>query len=319
MNSSSFSNVIHAEIGNRWPEMLEGAYLVSFFKELEALDPLVFHNFRFLIANKNTRFGPLLPPFLGDDVVLIWLSDEEASIPPADFCRNFRLILKSYWPLGEGVRNILPFPLCGASEVVRTEPLPWAQRKTEVFFTGNLNANRVDFFRQFNRLRNLPPWDLPFYWQKRLYWEAILRSPIPLRRDFSDRFPDSLITFTHAFKAGMTPETYAHSLATSKIAICPPGFTSAETIRHFEAMRLGCVIVSPPLPPNHFYAGSPIVVLKNWRLLGQRLSDLLRKDGKALKERADATFQWWRSRASPAAMANTVLRHLDSSYFTRKL
>jgi hypothetical protein len=139
-----------------------------------------------------------------------------------------------------------------------------------------------------------------------------------LRRDFSDRFPDSLITFTHAFKAGMTPETYAHSLATSKIAICPPGFTSAETIRHFEAMRLGCVIVSPPLPPNHFYAGSPIVVLKNWRLLGQRLSDLLRKDEKALQERADATFQWWRSRASPAAMANTVLRHLDSSYFTRK-
>jgi len=129
MSSSSFSNVIHAEIGNRWPEMLEGAYLVSFFKELEALDPLVFHNFRFLIANKNTRFGPLLPPFSGHDVVLIWLSDEEASIPPADFCRNFRLILKSYWPLGEGVRNILPFPLCGASEVVRTEPLPGLSAK----------------------------------------------------------------------------------------------------------------------------------------------------------------------------------------------
>jgi hypothetical protein len=317
LKSSAFINVTHSETGEAWPEMLEGRFLLEFFCALQSHDPGLFQSLRFLIMNKNSRFGALHPPFSGQDVVLIWLSDEEASIPPEDFSRNFRLILKSYWPLGEGVRNVLPFPLCGASEVVRTQPLPWDQRKTEVFFTGNLNANRVDFFRQFNHLRNLPPWDLPFYWQKRLYWEAILRSPIPLHRDFSDRFPDSLIAFTHAFKAGMTPAAYAQSLATSKIAICPPGFTSAETIRHFEAMRLGCVIVSPPLPHNPFYAGSPIVVLKNWRSLGQCLSKLLREDGKALQERADATFQWWQSRASPAGMANIVLQRLRSSYFTK--
>jgi len=59
MNTSRFSNVIHAEIGDRWPEMLEGAYLESFFSKLETLDPSGFRNIRFLIANKNTRFGPL--------------------------------------------------------------------------------------------------------------------------------------------------------------------------------------------------------------------------------------------------------------------
>jgi hypothetical protein len=312
MQSHIFKNVTHAEIGDRWPEMLEGAYLWSFFKELEALGPEVFHSLRFLIVNKNTRFGPLRPPLTGSNVVLIWLSDEESSIPPKHFSKCFRLILKSYWPWQEGVRNILPFPLCGASEVVEASPIPWTQRRLEIFFTGNLNANRVDFFRQFSRLRNLPPWDLQYYWQRRIYWELLRRYPFPMRRDFSDAFPNSRITFTHAFKAGMPAAPYAQTLASSKIALCPPGFTSAETIRHFEAMRLGCVIVSAPLPSNPFYAESPIVVLKNWRLLGRCLSGLLRENGKGLQGRAEATLQWWQSRASPKAMAKLVSRRLET-------
>jgi len=310
MNTSRFSNVIHAEIGDRWPEMLEGAYLESFFSKLETLDPSGFRNIRFLIANKNTRFGPLQPPFFGQDVVLIWLSDEDASIPPADFCRNFKLILKSYWPLREGIRNVLPFPLCGENEVVRTQPLPWSGRNKNVFFSGNLNANRVDFFRQFNALRNLPPWDLPFYWSRRIYWEVLLRWPAPFRRDFSSFYPNSVIRFTQAFKSGMAPQDYARSLAECKIAICPPGFSSAETIRHFEAMRLGCVVVSAPLPPSSFYEGSPITIIPNWRSLGRCLFNLLKEDSEVLRKRGEATLQWWDSRASPPAIANIVFRHL---------
>lgn len=312
MGFQLFQKVTHAEMGDRWGELLEGAYLESFFRELQALDPEIFRAFRFLIINQNTRFGPLRLPFAGQDVVLIWLSDEPASIPDEAFSSRFKLVLKSYWPLQEGLRNILPFPLCGASEVLKTEPVPWAKRRTRIFFTGNLNANRVDFFRQFNRLRNLPPRDLPFYWQRRLYWEVLRRWPFPYRRDFSDFYPNSHIIFTNAFGAGMPPAKYARSLAESSIAVCPPGFTSAETIRHFEAMRLGCVIVSGPLPPNSFYAGSPIMVLDRWRSLNGCLSALLATDARVLEKRAEETFQWWQSRASPCALANLVFRHLKS-------
>ena len=242
--------------------------------------------------------------------MLIWLSDEEGSLPCGDLCRKFRLVLKSYWPLPEGWRNVLPFPLCGTREVLAKKPLPWAQRDTAVFFTGNLNANRVDFYRQFNLLRSFPPMDLPFYWQRRIYWELLRR--LPLRRDFSGAFPHSRIIFTQGFRTGMSPTTYAENLAKCKITICPPGFTSAETIRHFEAMRLGCVIVSAPLPPNPFYAESPIVLLKNWRSLHRCLSALLFEDGKDLQKRAEATYQWWETKASPKAMAKLVSRRLES-------
>jgi len=312
MGVQHFQNVIHAEVGDRWGEILEGRYLESFFKELQALDPEMFRTFRFLIVNQNTRFGPPRLPFSGQDVILIWLSDEQALVPNEGFSSRFKLILKSYWPLREGLRNILPFPLCGASEVLRTEPVDWAIRRNKIFFSGNLNANRVDFFRQFNRLRNLPPRDLPFYWQRRLYWEVLLRWPFPYRRDFSELYPNSHIVFTNRFRAGVPPKDYAQSLAQSCIAICPPGFTSAETIRHFEAMRLGCVIISSPLPPNPFYAGSPIIVLDRWRSLDGCLSALLATAERVLEKKSKETFQWWQSRASPCALANCVFRHLIS-------
>lgn len=310
MQAGALPNVIHAELGHQWPKMLEGTYLTDFFAELRAFDPLGFQKFRFLIINKNTRHGPVVPPFSGKDVVLIWLSDEQSSIPDEDFSSRFKLVLKSYWPLESGVRNIMPFPLCGASEVLKTKPIEWSCRGTQVFFTGNLNANRVDFFRQFNILRNLPPWDLSFYWQRRAYWEMVARWPFSFRRDFSGIFSNSLIRFTQAFGSGMAPHIYAWNLANSKIAICPPGFTSAETIRHFEAMRLGCVVVSCQLPQNPFYAKSPIVILKEWRSLKECLSKLLLGDSEALKKRGEATLRWWDSKVSPSALATVVFRFL---------
>lgn len=312
MQEGTLPNVIHAELGHQWPKMLEGTYLTEFFTELKAFDPLGFQKFRFLIVNKNTRHGPVVPPFSGKDVVLIWLSDEKSSIPDEDFSSRFKLVLKSYWPLESGVRNIMPFPLCGASEVLKTKPIEWACRGTQVFFTGNLNANRVDFFRQFNILRNLPPWDLAFYWQRRAYWEMVTRWPFSFRRDFSATFPNSLIRFTQTFGSGMAPHIYAQNLANSKIAICPPGFTSAETIRHFEAMRLGCIIISTPLPPSSFYKGSPIIELKSWGRLHRCIFQLIDEQFSLLQARAEETSAWWISRASPHALAKKVFYRLNT-------
>ena len=53
------------------------------------------------------------------------------------------------------------------------------------------------------------------------------------------------------------------------------GFVSYATIHHWEALRLGCMVISAPLPPNRFYKDSPIIQLKDWSELKPVLADML--------------------------------------------
>lgn len=44
-------------------------------------------------------------------------------------------------------------------------------------------------------------------------------------------------------------------------------------------MRLGCVVISAPLPPNRFYRGGPILELDDWSKLLPVVRDLLADPG----------------------------------------
>lgn len=297
-------NVLHQELGTEWGELLEAAYLQRFFQHLEALLGDRFQKIRFLIINQNSRWSRIDPAIRGEDVVLIWLADEAGSIP-YDFSSKFRLILKSYWPLRGPVLNMHPFPLCGSSAVLRKESVPFEERRTKVFFSGNLNANRIDFYRQFTRWGRRPSRNLtPFF--RKLIMKGInhfLSGRIP--SDFSSAFPGSEIRFTKGFQQGHTPGEFAARLADAKIALCPPGFTSNETIRHCEAMSLGCVVISAPLPLNSLYAGSPMVQINQWRELHSTILNLIEKPDR-LEAIARSTREWWNHHCSPEALASTA-------------
>ena len=96
-------------------------------------------------------------------------------------------------------------------------------------------------------------------------------------------------------------------LASSKIALCPPGFISHETIRHWEALRLGCVVISAPLPPNRFYKDSPIIQLKDWSKLRPLLDHLLTNTNE-LWNLHKATEGWWKRMCSEQAVADYMAR-----------
>ena len=132
----NFDNVRHEEYGRDWGCLLEALYIQSFFETLEKLLGERFKSFQFLIINRNSRWSRIDPPISGKDVVLLWLGDEEGTIPH-ELSGNFRLILKSYWPISESVGNMHPFPLCGSSVVLERDPIPFEERKTGVFFSGN--------------------------------------------------------------------------------------------------------------------------------------------------------------------------------------
>jgi hypothetical protein len=300
----SFINVFHEELGNDWSELLEATYLRRFFKSLREHMGESFEQFRFLIINKNSRWSRIAPPIRGEDVVLIWLGDEEGTIPH-ELAGEFRLILKSYWPLSEPLGNMHPFPLCGSSAVLEKDPVPFEKRSTNVFFSGNLNANRVDLYRQFIPWGGFPPGNLPLLARKLIARGLGTRPGRLLPRDFSASFSDSVIRFTGGFAQGYPIGEFAARLADARIAICPPGFTSPETIRHFEAMSHGCVVISSSLPPNPFYRGGPVIQLKNWQLLRPLILNLI-EDAESLGETSRLTRSWWENHCSPEALAQKI-------------
>ncbi len=106
----------------------------------------------------------------------------------------------------------------------------------------------------------------------------------------------------------LSPEAYTQALAHAKIALAPRG-NFDETFRRFEAAKLGCVIVSDPLPPRWYYQGCPVVTLPRWSELAEVLKGLLADPAK-LAERSRRTRQWWDSTLSEAAVANFIARRL---------
>jgi len=306
-----FQNVTHDGLGSDWKNLLEAAYLQRFFHRLETLLGNRFQRIKFLIINKNSRWSRIEPPIRGKDVVLLWLGDEEGTIPH-ELSRDFRLILKSYWPISESVGNMHPFPLCGGSAVLERDPIPFEKKSTNVFFSGNLNANRVDFYRHFIPWGGIPAGNLPLLVRKLIARGLGTRPGRLMPRDFSASFPDSVISFTGGFAQGYPPGEFAARLADAKIAICPPGFTSPETIRHFEAMSLGCVVISSSLPPNSFYRGGPVIQLKNWHSLRSLVLNLIENE-ESLGEASRMTMSWWKTHCSPEALAQKITPILKSA------
>jgi hypothetical protein len=314
MNSGdfrAFKNVLHEGLGIDWAQLLEATYLVRFFESLREHMGESFEQFRFLIINKNSRWSRIDLPIRGKDVVLLWLGDEEGTIPH-ELSGDFQLILKSYWPISESVGNMHPFPLCGSSAVLEKDPVPFEERKTGVFFSGNLNANRVDFYRQFFPWGGFPPGNLPLLARKLIARGLGTRPGRLLPRDFSASFPDSVIRFTGGFAQGYPPGEFASRLADARIALCPPGFTSHETIRHFEAMSQGCVVLSAKLPTNVLYRASPVIEIVKWSSLHSVLADMLNHPSR-LAEISQSTYEWWDRVLSPKAMAVRTTRLLTSN------
>lgn len=303
-----FDNVYDAIASNDVFDCLEGAYLKGFFVTLDELLGANFNKWRFLVVHHNQKYGPPPLPIKGNDVVLVWLSDESSHVP-LELRDSFKLILKSYWPHQTSIDNIHPFPLCGCSEVLSSTPMPLNDRKVSVFFSGNLNANRLGLFRQFSWLRNVPPFDIASYSLRLGLLKAMKVLPVKMDRDYSSSFNNAYIHFTNGFKQGVSPNTYADLLSQSKLALCPAGFQSSETIRHFEAMRLGCVLISAPLPPNSFYQNSPIIQMQSWRTLQKVVNELLADENEMMRLSSETTA-WWEAHCSPAAIAAKTAGHL---------
>lgn len=305
-----FSNIITEPLGGRWQECFEGAFLQEYFKQLQLLLGDDFRRWTFHLLHHNLAVLPLRLPSCGKGHVLIWFSDESSG-PADDAAGSFEFVFKCYALPRPCSSNVYPFPLFGCSAVLSQRPLPIEERNHDVFFSGNLNRNRVGLFLRlaFPALDLFPALPLGTRTQRCLAATCRLLNASRLPRA---SLPSSFIQFNHGFARGLTPNDYASQLARAKICLCPPGFITNETMRHFEAMRLGCVVVSANLPPSPYYSGSPIIQRPGWRGIRSTIKSLL-QDHQRLVQIAYETHAWWVEHCSPSGAAKRTAAILTKS------
>lgn len=293
----------------------ESLFLQRIFVELRRELGDRFHEFTFVVH--RWKFGerderPISLDPGGPGRILILICDEKGFFPLQRF-PGYEFVFRAYGkPYPRTTWH--PFPIGYFEAAGKEVPISFEHRKNSVFFSGYLNRNRIDLYKQFTRLFWLPRRNLPGRHLRELARRIVEK--FCRKRNFSDQISGSIIQFTEWFGKGLPPEEYARTLADTKIALCPPGFVSHETIRHWEAMRMGCVIISAPLPAIPFYEGSPIIQLEDWSEL-RPLLDRLLADPAELMKRHLAMREWWENVASEPAiaryMAGIIRRGRESS------
>lgn len=305
-----FSNIVTEPTGGEWLHCFEGGFLRAYFEQLQFQLGDDFTRWTFHLLHHNLAVRPLELPTFGKGHVLIWFSDESGGA--TDYAASkFEHVFKCYSLPEQSRRNVHPFPLFGASAVLQREPLFFEKRDIQVFFSGNLNRQRAELFLRL-RFPVLDSFPLLTGGRFSSYTVATLSKCLQAMwsRDYAAF--SSFIRFNSGFATGLTREEYADTLARSQICLCPAGFITTETMRHFEAMRLGCVVISETLPPSPYYSGSPIIQLQQWRGVGKLLKTLLpAKD--LLASNSSATYEWWLRKCSPSAVAHQTAKILRSS------
>jgi hypothetical protein len=241
-----------------------------------------------------------------DNKVLLYLSDEHGTVP-SELSGHYTAIFKAYLRTDVDRENIFPLSLGCVNGVKMFPIIPVAERTLDVFFSGNLNTNRLTLYKEFTPLRLLPDDLVEFCFRV----NSVRRlAPRVLGTNFSGGFESAHIQFTRTFGDGLSREDYAAKLSVAKIALCPTGFHSTETFRHFEATRAGCIVISMPLPDTTLYRGAPIVQVESWRNGLEKARELL-TNMSALEETQREILAWWKSHWSPEATARFIQTKLS--------
>ncbi len=228
-----------------------------------------------------------------DAVLNVFLITDERQTPRPNLYDGNNIIFQSYYSelvFGKVYSNLFAFPLGYNGHLDLDSPVPFSERKINVFFSGNLHKGRREMFNFYSYLRYLP-----FFAQHRLQER--------IKSVYDNKYPSSYIRFTSGFARGLSLVEYADYIKNSKIVLTPRGSIAEECFRHYEAMKCGCIVVSERLPENHFFVGSPIIQVDTWNDADKIIKNLLENPAKMQKLHL-ASLQWWQEVMSESAVAN---------------
>lgn len=300
---NSLANVVYdAHSTAPLDHAIESEYVYSVLEALQARMGDSFATYSFHVFNCGD--SAVRPASIDDPhprKVLIYTADEHGTLP-LELSAHYVAIFKGYLPDDRKPGNIFPLPLGYVNGVTNGSAPASRDREFDVFFSGNLNRNRIGLYREFTVLRFLPAWIV-----ESGIANPGMRNAIRLicGTNFSKAFERGYISFTRNFGTGLSRGDYAAKLNNARIAFCPRGFHSAETFRHFEAARAGCVVISEPLPDNALYRNAPILQVNSWRE-GIDLARELLGDPDRLAALQTQTLAWWEEHWSASAVARDI-------------
>jgi len=283
-------------------------FINKFLSNLSNIMGKDFKRYNFYIYRSNNIYeSPKSIKINHPKKILFYISNETDYIP-LNLEKHFFCIFKCYLPYQPKKSNIFSFPLNIIPDISIKKIIPIEKRKIDVFFIGNLNRNRLDFFRAFYSASKIfSKFSYKFIYSF-LTRTNLIKKIIDV--DLSNKINgNNFIKFTNGFNAGIQYDKYLKLLNNSKVVLCPRGFMSSETFRHFEAIRAGSVVITEKLPNTNFYKKFPCVTVNNWTL-GLKKAEKLILDVNRLKKMQNKIRVFYDKNLSEAATAKYVFNIL---------
>lgn len=239
--------------------------------------------------------------------ILLWLAEEERGFLPIELS-NYTVIFKCYLRESPSGNKILPLPLFTPLDGLTSKTVPFKERELNLFFSGNLNINRLDLYYQLN--------DNKSWIEKLIYKVRKIRGGFRLfsnyyknkTYDFSNLYENSFVRFNNGFHTGLSPKEYAVKTSQAKIILSPKGFYSSECFRLYEAMHAGCVVITEKLPQLSFYKEIPVVQVDSWKGVQELVNNLLADVGK-LENMSDNAVKFYNDHLSVKAISEYVYKY----------
>ena len=300
------------EAVSQFDRLSESDYFAAVFSALGQMDQAAIDDWAFVIttAANGEPIDPaeVLAGTGKTKVALLWLGAEKGSVPRAE---GFDLVLAAYANRTDARTRALPLGYMNGR--VPSSDTPLLRRGVDVFFAGTLNANRFDLVLAFSHPYDPRTWLVkllrPFRYRRVVAraCRAILGfvgSPRPRNRGVQ-------FVIGSAWSKALDAKTYVAILEDSKVVLCPRGWESTETFRHYEGLRAGCAMVSEPLPDVEFYRGLPASFVDDWRDAPAFVEDLLGRirEGHLTSEAQRAFYE---KSLSPDATARYIVRAILS-------
>lgn len=255
------------------PYFIELPLLAELFRRLQ--DWPEFGDWRWLIFSRQHDSALIRTP-LDSGTVLFYMANEDGTLP--DFAGQMGAVFTPDLHPNLAGPQVHVIPLGCNGDLPEPAWVPWAERGLDVFFSGQVL-----------------PWRGPF-----------ISHAIQLLFDLQPYLElQAQILLTPRFRGGLDPETYSRTLMNSRIALIPPGI-SPITLRMFEAMRSGCLLLTNRLPDFWYLEGLPRVILPpDWHGLSDEVLGLLHDPARQLAMH-QATREHYFKFCTPAAIADYV-------------
>ena len=262
-------------------------YIKEVLNELSSILPQFYsYKIYFLCATAGIIPHSIKDPY--KKKILIQWEDQLGTEPSKEIMNSFLCVFKTHLrKKSETFKNLYSYPLGIPYKIKELPIIPINERKYDIFYSGNLNKNRYNFFSSlvyikpsFRKLIILP---ILYIASKFEYNTKLRNTSLRLKSlafklkatNFDDVFQNSVIKFTRSFEAGLPPEQYAEILSQSKIVLSPKGFFNTECFRFYEALRQGCVVITEKLPETDYYNNKYFIEVKSWRNIDKIINSLL--------------------------------------------